>query len=249
MDKDTAELLRNYIRLGGPTTRQSEVLIFGINRHRAWQIVKECAERANLPKLVNTETGRIRNISPHRLRDAFAVHAVKLDDSGDGLRLLQEHLGHASFNTTAKYRKISVRKAMERGDSVDRLPLRPARGGFLRPFGCGWFIREFLLGHGPEDSPKIDPSIGAPQADIFFYYKKALLRAIAVDRATRQEERDARRGKRSISPERIERLTERCLLRTPYKVTGLGGWKKAVKRRVQLSRTIILQAILASISG
>jgi hypothetical protein len=25
----------------------------------------------------------------------------------DGLRLLQEHLGHASFNTTAKYRKIA----------------------------------------------------------------------------------------------------------------------------------------------
>ena len=43
----------------------------------------------------------------HRLRDAFAVHAVKLDDSGDGLWLLQEHLGHASFNTTAKYKKIS----------------------------------------------------------------------------------------------------------------------------------------------
>jgi hypothetical protein len=32
---------------------------------------------------------------------------VKLDDSGDGLRLLQEHLGHASFNTTAKYRKVA----------------------------------------------------------------------------------------------------------------------------------------------
>ncbi len=40
-------------------------------------------------------------------RDAFSVHAMKLDDSGDGLRLLQEHLGHASFNTTAKYRKIA----------------------------------------------------------------------------------------------------------------------------------------------
>ena len=26
---------------------------------------------------------------------------------GDGLRLLQEHLGHASFNTTAKYRKAA----------------------------------------------------------------------------------------------------------------------------------------------
>ena len=46
-------------------------------------------------------------MSPHRLRDAFAVHAVKLDDSGNGLRLLLEQLGHASSNTTAKYRKVA----------------------------------------------------------------------------------------------------------------------------------------------
>jgi integrase/recombinase XerD len=81
--------------------------IFGINRHRAWQIVKECAEKSGLPKLINPETGRVHNVSPHRLRDAFAVHAVKVDDSGDGLRLLQEQLGHASFNTTARYRKVA----------------------------------------------------------------------------------------------------------------------------------------------
>jgi len=43
-------------------------------------------------------------------------------------------------------------------------PLRPARGGFLRPFGCGWFIRQFLLGYAPEGSPVVDPDIGAPQA-------------------------------------------------------------------------------------
>ena len=41
--------------------------------------------------------------------------------------------------------------------------LRPIQGGFLRPFGCGWFIREFLLGHGPEGRPKIDPNRGAPR--------------------------------------------------------------------------------------
>ena len=87
--------------------RDGKKLIFGINRHRAWQIVKDCAEKVGLPKLVNPETGRLYNVSPHRLRDAFAVHAVKVNDSGDGLRLLQEHLGHASFNTTAKYRKVS----------------------------------------------------------------------------------------------------------------------------------------------
>ena len=100
------------------------------------------------------------------------------------------------------------------------LPLKPTKGGFLRPFGCGWFIREFLLGNSPNGSPRIDPDIGAPQADIFYYYKTALLRAIALDRATREEERRARRERRAISPEEIERLTERHLARIPYKATG-----------------------------
>jgi len=113
VDGDTLSMLKDYIRRGGPVVRDGKRLIFGINRHRAWQIIHNCAEKAGLPKLVNPETGTIHNVSPHRLRDAFAVHAVKLDDSGDGLRLLQEHLGHASFNTTAKYRKISGREHKE----------------------------------------------------------------------------------------------------------------------------------------
>src|SRR4030043_1312481 len=107
IDSQTLEMLKDYIRRGGPVLRDGKRLIFGVNRHRAWQIVKDCAEKAGLPKLINPETGRMHNVSPHRLRDAFAVHAVKTNDSGDGLRLLQEHLGHASFNTTAKYRKVA----------------------------------------------------------------------------------------------------------------------------------------------
>jgi integrase/recombinase XerD len=107
IDADTLTLLREYVRRGGPVLRDGRKVIFGVNRHRAWQIVKQCAEKAGLPKLVNPETGKTHNISPHRLRDGFAVHAVKLNDSGDGLRLLQEHLGHRSLNTTARYRKIS----------------------------------------------------------------------------------------------------------------------------------------------
>lgn len=107
LDRDTLEMLEDYIKRGGPVNKQGKTLIFGINRHRAWQIVRECSERAKLPKLINPETGRVHNVSPHRLRDAFAVHAVKLNDSGDGLRLLQEHLVHTSFNTTAKYRKVA----------------------------------------------------------------------------------------------------------------------------------------------
>jgi integrase/recombinase XerD len=107
IDHDTLGLLDEYIQSGGPIPGDGNQLVFGISRHRAWQIVKECAEKAGLPKLVNPETGKVHNISPHKLRDAFAVNAVKRDDSGDGLRLLQEHLGHQSFNTTAKYRKVA----------------------------------------------------------------------------------------------------------------------------------------------
>jgi len=107
IDRDTLKLLKEYVQRGGPVVKEGKTLIFGINRHRAWQIVKECAEKAGLPKLVNPETGRVHNVSPHKLRDAFAVMAVKQNDTGDGLRMLQEHLGHQSFNTTAKYRKVS----------------------------------------------------------------------------------------------------------------------------------------------
>jgi integrase/recombinase XerD len=107
VDYDTLDVLKEYIERGGPVVRDGKRLIFGINRHRAWQIIKQCAEEAGLPKLVNPETGKVHNVSPHKLRDAFSIMAIKQDDSGDGLRLLEEHLGHKSFNTTARYRKIS----------------------------------------------------------------------------------------------------------------------------------------------
>ena len=100
------------------------------------------------------------------------------------------------------------------------LPLRPRRGGFLRPFGCGQFVREFLLGHGPNGSPVIDPDVGAPQVDIFHHYKMALIRATAFDKATRAEEKRAKREKRLIDPENIQRLAERYLARMPYKAQG-----------------------------
>jgi len=43
---------------------------------------------------------------------------MKLDNFGDGLRLLQEHLGHTSFNTTARYRKIAGEEHRKWYDSL-----------------------------------------------------------------------------------------------------------------------------------
>jgi len=125
LDDNTLTMLRDYIRRGGPVRQGIKTLLFGISRHRAWQIIKECGERAGLPKLVNPETGKVHYISPHKLRDAFAVNAVKLDDSGDGLRLLQEHLGHVSFNTTAKYRKVAGEELKDWYDKLWKKEVKP----------------------------------------------------------------------------------------------------------------------------
>jgi len=113
IDEATLAMLKEYIKRDGPVSRKGKRLLFDISRHRAWQIIKDCARRARLPRLVNTETGKTHNVSPHRLRDAFAVHAVKLDDSGDGIRMLQEHLGHRSITTTMRYRKVSGEEQKE----------------------------------------------------------------------------------------------------------------------------------------
>jgi hypothetical protein len=66
----------------------------------------------------------------------------------------------------------------------------------------------------------IDTNVGAPQADIFHHYKMALMKTTALDRATRAEEIKARREKRTISPDNIERLAEIYLTRLPYKSTA-----------------------------
>ena len=100
------------------------------------------------------------------------------------------------------------------------LPVRPKRGGFLRAFGCGWFIREFLLGNQPYGSMGMNPTVGAPQADIFHEYKMALMRATALDRAIKVEEKRARREKRFIDPDKITELANQYLSRMPYKAQG-----------------------------
>jgi len=100
------------------------------------------------------------------------------------------------------------------------LEIRPNRGGFLRPFGCGWFIREYLLGNRPEGSRAIDPQQGAPQADINFEYKEALARATARERAERIISRMVVSGT-DVTEEQADRIYERELKRVSRKFTHM----------------------------
>ena len=92
---------------------KTQGLIFKIGRIQAQNIVKTCARKAGVEDLVNPETGKVRGVSPHRLRDAFAIMAVQHNDSTDAIRMLQEHLGHQSIATTMKYRKVAGKELRE----------------------------------------------------------------------------------------------------------------------------------------
>jgi hypothetical protein len=100
------------------------------------------------------------------------------------------------------------------------IKVRPGRGGFLRPFGCGWFIREFLLGKGPQGSAKVNPETGSTQADINYEYKEALARATAEERAERIISDMVVSGT-DVTEEEAEKIYQRELRRTSRKFTHM----------------------------
>jgi hypothetical protein len=100
------------------------------------------------------------------------------------------------------------------------MELRPSKGGFLRPFGCGWFIREYLLGRGPAGAKRIDPFRGAVQADINYEYKEALAQATAQDRAERVISDMVVKGT-DVTEERAEEIYQRELKRVSRKFTHM----------------------------
>ncbi len=100
------------------------------------------------------------------------------------------------------------------------MELSPNRGGFLRPFGCGWFIREYLLGNGPEGSREIDPDRGAVQADINYEYKEAIARATARERAERIISNMVVKGA-DVTEEDAEKIYQRELKKVSRKFTHM----------------------------
>ncbi len=98
------------------------------------------------------------------------------------------------------------------------MELRPATGGFLRPFGTAWFIVQFLKGNAPEDSKQIDPEVGGPMTDIHFAYKSALHRAHARDSVEKEEEKRIIKEQSAFTEEEYTEQLQYYLSRIPYKL-------------------------------
>ena len=94
IDKDTMDMLLQYIEQANIKPQER---IFPINRHRVYQIIRECADRAGIP-LVGSKTAH-----PHHFRHSFAVHIIKNATNPSALRLLQRELEHSNINVTAGY--------------------------------------------------------------------------------------------------------------------------------------------------
>lgn len=119
IDKTTSVMLREYIDRGGPVNRNGRLLLFGINRFRVRQIITECAEKANIPQLLNPDTGKIHKIGPHSFRIAFTIRWIHADDSPESLKALQLHLGHRNFTTTMHYRQMDFEERRRFYDKIN----------------------------------------------------------------------------------------------------------------------------------
>ena len=129
LDRGTLLMLREYITQEHSADKIAGK-IFTIGRFMVWTLLKRYGIESGLPRLVNPTSGREHWVSPHRLRDAFAIMAVKRGDSIEETRMLQEQLGHASFNTTMRYRKVSgeeLQKWYEDLWKVKDLPQSPTK--------------------------------------------------------------------------------------------------------------------------
>jgi len=115
----TVDLLQEYAKDLKPEER-----IINITRQAVYNIVRRAGVRIGLDDkaIRNTESGKNHYIHPHSFRDALAVSWLGFAGTDVGKqKALQEHLGHASFETTMRYFKLQPAKIKQVSDEVRKL--------------------------------------------------------------------------------------------------------------------------------
>lgn len=94
IDDSTFDELIEYIQRNEIQLDQE---IFDISRQRAFQIVRECADRAGV-----TMVG-VKQPHPHHFRHSFAVNMLESTNDPTAIRKIQQALEHSNLNVTAVY--------------------------------------------------------------------------------------------------------------------------------------------------
>lgn len=119
VNEASLDLIREYMKVYGV---ENGVLI-SLSARRIREIVYECGVRAGVPMC-----GR-KMLHPHHFRHSHCVAWVRRHPTMEGLKALQERLGHASFATTAFYLKFSFEDQMSEVESTLNEMLAPPPQG------------------------------------------------------------------------------------------------------------------------
>lgn len=108
VDDATLDLIKGYMKKYGA----KEGLLFRVKARRVEQITYEAGEAAGIPKVGN------KMIHPHHFRHSHCVAWVRSNPTMEGLRKLQQRVGHASIATTAHYLQYAVEEQREDVEKV-----------------------------------------------------------------------------------------------------------------------------------
>ena len=110
------ELTLLALRCYWKTHRHARLLFPGTHTKTATPMDKGSVQKALKRVLVDVKIKK--NISPHSLRHCYATHLL---EQGLDLRSLQQLLGHASLNTTARYTQLTKVKQRDMSRAVNQL--------------------------------------------------------------------------------------------------------------------------------
>ena len=103
VDEITLNLIREHMQV----YRIKKGRLFTITDRRVQQVVYEAGVSAGIPKVGS------KKIHPHHFRHSHCVAWIRENQTMEGLRTLQQRVGHASINTTAHYLQFAARQQEE----------------------------------------------------------------------------------------------------------------------------------------
>jgi len=108
IDSETLILIKSYLL----KHHLEEGPLFSLTGRRVEQIVEEAGIAAGIPRVGD------KKIHPHHFRHSHCVAWVRSNTTMEGLRKLQQRVGHASITTTAHYLQFAVEESRETVERV-----------------------------------------------------------------------------------------------------------------------------------